>query len=149
MDKPTDIELYSDDFLRDILRSVKTIAVVGVSDKPSRASYAVFEFLLARSYHVIGVNPGLAGKTVHGAPVFESLTKVPESIDMVDIFRNSAAAGAVVDAALTIDPLPSVIWMQLGVRNDEAAARARARGVKVVMNRCPKIEYDRLRQDGA
>ncbi len=135
---------YSDAFLRDILSTVKTIAMVGASDKETRPSYRVFGFLLARGYHVIGVNPGLAGKSVHGAAFFKTLADVPEPIDMVDIFRNSAAAGGVVDEALALDPRPWVIWMQLGVRDDAAAARARALGVKVVMNRCPKIEYERL-----
>ncbi|MDQ6702718.1 MAG: CoA-binding protein, partial [Pseudomonadota bacterium] len=93
---------------------------------------------------VIGVNPGLAGKSVHGAAFFKTLADVPEPIDMVDIFRNSAAAGGVVDEALALNPRPWVIWMQLGVRDDAAAGRARAVGVKVVMNRCPKIEYERL-----
>jgi uncharacterized protein len=130
-------------FLRDILSTVKTIAMVGASDKETRPSYRVFGFLLARGYHVIGVKPGLAGKSVHGAAFFKTLADVPGPIDMVDIFRNPAAAGGVVDEALTLNPRPRVIWMQLGVR-DEAAAWARAVGVKVVMNRCPKIEYQRL-----
>jgi uncharacterized protein len=135
---------YSDAFLRDILLTVRTIAMVGASDKETRPSYGVFGFLLARGYHVIGVNPGLAGKSVHGAAFFKTLADVPEPIDMVDIFRNSAAAGGVVDEALALEPKPKVIWMQLGVRDDAAAARARALGVKVVVNRCPKIEYERL-----
>jgi predicted CoA-binding protein len=135
---------YSDTFLRDILLTVKTIAMVGASEKETRPSHVVFAYLLARGYHVIGVNPGLAGKSVHGAAFFKSLADVPGPIDMVDIFRNSAAAGGVVDEALALDPKPWVIWMQLDVRDDTAAARARALGVKVVMNRCPKIEYERL-----
>jgi predicted CoA-binding protein len=135
---------YSDTFLRDILLTVKTIAMVGASEKETRPSHVVFAYLLARGYHVIGVNPGLAGKSVHDAAFFKSLADVPGPIDMVDIFRNSAAAGGVVDEALALDPKPWVIWMQLDVRDDAAAARARALGVKVVMNRCPKIEYERL-----
>jgi predicted CoA-binding protein len=135
---------YSDTFLRDILLTVKTIAMVGASEKETRLSHVVFAYLLARGYHVIGVNPGLAGKSVHDAAFFKSLADVPGPIDMVDIFRNSAAAGGVVDEALALDPKPWVIWMQLDVRDDAAAARARALGVKVVMNRCPKIEYERL-----
>ena len=135
---------YSDAFLRDILAAVKTVAVVGASDKETRPSYRVFAYLLARGYHVIGVNPGLAGKSVHGAAFFKTLADVPRPIDMVDIFRNSTAAGGVVDEALALDPRPWVLWMQLGVRDDAAAARARALGVNVVMNRCPKIEYERL-----
>ena len=123
---------------------MKTIAIVGASDKERRPSYGVFAYLLARGYHVIGVNPGLAGKSVHGTVFFKTLADVPGPIDMVDIFRNAAAAGGVVDQALALEPKPKVIWMQLGVRDDSAAARARALGVKVVMNRCPKIEYERL-----
>jgi hypothetical protein len=135
---------YSDAFLRDILLTAKTIAMVGASDKETRPSYGVFAHLLARGYQVIGVNPNLAGKSVHGTAFFKTLADVPGPIDMVDIFRNSAAARGVVDEALALKPRPKVIWMQLGVRDDAAAARARAVGVKVVMNRCPKIEYERL-----
>jgi uncharacterized protein len=134
----------NDAFLRGILLSVKTIAIVGASDKETRPSYRVFGFLLARGYRVTGVNPGLAGKRVHGAAIVKSLANIPGPIDMVDIFRNSAAAGGAVDEALSLDPRPKVIWMQLGVRDDAAAARARALGVAVVMDRCPKIEYQRL-----
>lgn len=135
---------YSDVVLRDILAAVKTIAMVGASDKSTRPSHRVFGFLLARGYHVIGVNPGLAGKSIHGAAFYKTLADVPQAIDMVDIFRNPAAAGGVVDEALALNPRPWAIWMQLGVRDDAAAARAQALGVKVVMNRCPKIEYERL-----
>jgi uncharacterized protein len=133
-----------DAFLHDILSTVKTIAVVGASDKESRPSYGVFDFLLAQGYHVIGVNPALAGRQVHGAPFYKALADVPGSIDMVDIFRNSEAAGTAVDEALALDPKPKVIWMQLGVCNGAAAERAQALGVTVVMNRCPTIEYRRL-----
>jgi uncharacterized protein len=134
-----------DAFLRDILSRVKTIAMVGASDKETRPSYSVFAFLLAQGYRVVGVNPGLAGKTVHGTVFFNSLADIPEPVDMVDIFRNSAAAAAVVDEALALSPRPMVIWMQLGVCDDAAAKLARALGVDVVMDRCPKIEYQRLR----
>jgi len=134
----------TDTFLRGIFLTVKTIAMVGASDKETRPSYGVFSYLLARGYQVIGVNPSLAGKSVHGAAFFKTLADVPGPIDMVDIFRNSTAAGGVVDEALALDPRPWVIWMQLGIRDDAAAARARALGVEVVMNRCPKIEFERL-----
>jgi uncharacterized protein len=134
----------TDAFLREILLTVKTIAVVGASDKESRPSYGVFKFLLSRGYNVIGVNPNLEGRRVLGASFYKTLGDVPERIDMVDIFRNSEAAGEAADEALALNPKPKVIWMQLGVRNEEAAARARALGVKVVMNRCPAIEYKRL-----
>jgi len=137
-------DAYPDAFLRDILAAVKTIAVVGASNRKKRLSYGVFAYLLARGYQVIGVNPGLAGKSVHGTAFFKTLADVPGAIDMVDIFRNSAAAGGIVNETLALNPRPKVIWMQLGVRDDAAAARAQALGVKVVMDRCPKIEYERL-----
>jgi hypothetical protein len=143
MDMPLN-DTDADAFLRDILLTVKTIAMVGASDKETRPSFGVFAFLLAQGYHVIGVNPGLAGRRVHGTTFFKSLADIPEPIDMVDIFRNSAAAGAVVDEALALDPKPKVIWMQLGVQDDVAGARAQALGIKVVMNHCPKIEYQHL-----
>jgi predicted CoA-binding protein len=135
---------YPDDYIRGILRSVKTIAMVGSSANEVRPSFFVLKYLHQRGYRLFPINPGLAGKTIMGLPVYGRLADVPEPIDMVDIFRNSAAAGPVVDEALTLDPLPKVIWMQLTIRNDEAAAKAEARGIKVVMNRCPKIEFGRL-----
>jgi predicted CoA-binding protein len=134
---------YSDEYIRGILNSVKRIAMVGVSANPARPSYFVLKYLATRGYQMLPINPGLAGE-IHGIKVYGSLAEAPGPIDMVEIFRNSEAAGAVIDEALALDPLPKVIWMQLGVRNDAAAARAEARGVKVVMNRCPKIEYGRL-----
>ncbi len=123
---------------------MKTIAVVGLSANPLRPSRIVFEFLRERGYKVVGVNPGLAGKEIDGAPVYARLADIPIAIDMVDIFRNSEAAGQVVDDALALSPKPKVIWMQLDVRNDRAAQKARAEGLKVVMNRCPHIEIPRL-----
>ena len=139
-----DHDAYSDELIRAILHRVKTIAMVGASNNVARPSYFVFKYLLGRGYRMIGVNPGLAGGDILGAPVYARLADIPEAIDMVDIFRNSEAAGAIVDEALALSPLPSVIWMQLTVRNDAAAARAEAQGVQVIMNRCPKIEYGRL-----
>lgn len=135
---------YSDDYIRTILTDVRTIAVVGVSANSSRPSHTVFGYLQKAGYRMIGVNPGLAGKELLGAPVYASLADIPEPVDMVDIFRASDAAGAIVDEALQLESLPKAIWMQLTVRNDEAAARAEAAGVRVVMNRCPKIEHGRL-----
>jgi uncharacterized protein len=134
----------TDSFLRDILSGVRTIAVVGASEKEHRPSYSVFKFLLSHGYEVSGVNPNRAGRNLHGTVIYKSLAEVPGPIDMVDIFRNSQAAGNALDEALALDPRPKVIWMQLGVRNEEAAARARALGVKVVMDRCPAIEIRRL-----
>ncbi len=145
----TDNGDYSDDFLRGILRKVKTIAVVGASENPARPSYEVSAFLLSRGYRVTGVNPGLVGRTILGAPFVASLKDLPEPVDMIDVFRNSAAAAGVVDEVLALDWRPTVIWMQLGVRNSAAATLARAQGIAVVMDRCPKIEYGRLGLDRA
>jgi predicted CoA-binding protein len=124
---------YPDDYIRDILKGVKTIAMVGVSANMARPSYIAFKYLLGRGYRMIGVNPGLAGKTLLGAPIFAKLADIGEPIDMVDIFRNSEAAGPIIDEVLRLEPKPRAIWMQLTVRNDEAAARAEAQGVEVVM----------------
>lgn len=135
---------YSDALIQDILLRVKRIAMVGASGNPARPSWLVMKYLMSRGYEVIPVNPGLAGGDILGTRVYARLADVPGRIDMVDIFRNSAAAGAVVDEALALPLLPNVIWMQLTVRNDAAAARAEACGVTVIMNRCPKIEYGRL-----
>lgn len=139
-----DHDTYTDGYIRGILDEVKTIAMVGASAKPTRPSYLVLKYLIAKGYRVLPINPGLAGKEILGQTVYGSLAELPEPVDMVEIFRNSEAAGPITDEALALQPLPKVIWMQLSVRNDDAAARAQARGVKVVMNRCPKIEYGRL-----
>ena len=132
--------------LPDLLDTVRSIAVVGVSPNPARPSNQVFAFLISRGYACVGVNPGVAGSSIHGAPVFASLAEVDRPIDMVDIFRDPAAVGAIVEAALTLVPCPRVIWMQLGVVEDAAAARAEAAGLTVVMDRCPKIELSRRQQ---
>jgi predicted CoA-binding protein len=137
-------ESYPDGYIRGILNTVKSIAMVGVSPKDSRPSYFAFKYLLERGYHMIPVNPGHAGKKILRQKVFARLADIAEPIDMVDIFRASQHVLPVVEEALTLLRLPQVIWMQLGVRNDEAAAKAEAAGLKVVMNRCPKIEYGRL-----
>lgn len=125
------------------LSESKVIALVGASPNPDRPSNEVMAFLLARGYEVIPVNPGLGGKLIHGQPVYEKLADIPKPIDMVEIFRNSEAAGGVVDEALALPTLPRVIWMQLGVVNEEAAKRAEAQGLTVIMNRCPAIELSR------
>ena len=139
-----DHDHYSDATIRAILTSVKTIAIVGASPNPARPSYLVLKYLMSRGFKVVAVNPGQAGKAIVGAPVYASLADVPGPIDMIDIFRNSDAAASIVDEALALPTLPTYIWMQLGVRHDAAAARAEARGVTVIMNRCPKIEFGRL-----
>jgi hypothetical protein len=144
MGRPVNHDSYSNDFIRGILSSVKSIAMVGASANEVRPSFFVLKYLLDRGYHVHPINPGLAGKQILGRNVYGSLADVPEPIDMVDIFRNSEAAGAIVDEALALEPKPQVIWMQLTVRNDAAAVKAEAAGLKIVMDRCPKIELGRL-----
>lgn len=140
-----DHDHYPDAYLQGILESVRTIALVGASDRDTRPSYFVLKYLLGKGYRVIPINPSLAGGSILGQPVYADLADLAAAgvaVDMVDIFRNAAAAGPVTDAAIA---LPArVVWMQLGVRNDQAAARAEAAGLQVVMNRCPKIEYSRL-----
>jgi hypothetical protein len=135
---------YSDDYIRGILNTVKTIAMVGASEKENRPSYFAFKYLLERGYAVIPVNPGHAGTDMLGRRIYARLADIPEPVDMVDIFRAARYALPIVQEALALKPRPQAIWMQLGIRNDEAAALAEANGLKVVMNRCPKIEYGRL-----
>jgi predicted CoA-binding protein len=137
-----DHDAYSDDYLRSILREVRTIAMVGASPDWNRPSYFAMKYLQSKGFRVIPVNPRAAGQTILGEKAYASLGEIPDRVDMVDVFRNSAAAGPIVDAAIPLRP--KVIWMQLGVRNDDAARRAEAAGIRVVMNRCPKIEYGRL-----
>ena len=135
---------YDNTYIAGILNSVKTIAMVGASANDVRPSYFVLKYLLAKGFSVFPVNPGQAGKEILGRMTYASLADIPEPIDMVDIFRATTALPGIVDEVLRLDPLPKVIWMQLGVRHDEAAARAEAAGIEVVMNRCPKIEYGKL-----
>ncbi len=135
---------YSDNFLRAILRRTKTIAVVGVSANQVRPSYYVARYLGLKGFRVIPVNPGLAGQTLLGETVYADVADVPDDVDMVDIFRRSEAVPPIVGAALARWPNLQTVWMQIGVENADAAAMAEARGVDVVQNRCPKIEYQRL-----
>ena len=139
-----DHDNYSDTYIRGILNTVKTIAMVGVSANTSRPSYFAFKYLMERGYRMIPVNPGLAGQELLGQKVYGKLADIPLPVDMVDIFRASRYAPDIVREALALKPRPQVIWMQLGIRNDEAAELAEGNGLKVVMNRCPKIEYGRL-----
>ncbi len=127
--------------IRAILANTRRIAVVGASNKPERASYGVMAALLARGYEVTPVNPGLAGQAIHGRPVVASLADAG-TLDMIDVFRASDSVGPVVDEAIRLGA--RTIWMQLGVVNEAAAEAARAAGLKVVMDRCPKIEFARL-----
>ncbi len=140
----TEHDHYPDSLIRSILTSVKTIAMVGASDNPARPSYLVLKYLIERGFRVIPVNPGRAGTSFLGQTFVASLAEITEPVDMVDIFRAPDAAPGIVDQALAMKPLPKVIWMQLSVRNEEAAAKAEAAGLTVIMNRCPKIEYGRL-----
>ncbi len=142
------VDGLNDATIREILTGVQRIAVVGASPNPLRPSNDVLGVLINRGYETFPINPGHAGAHIGGRLVFARLADVPLPIDMVDVFRNSVAAGDVVDAALTLDPRPRVIWMQLGVINEPAAERARAKGVTVVMNRCPAIELRRLSVTG-
>jgi len=137
-------DAYPDSYIRGILNTMKTIAMVGASEKDNRPSYFAFKYLLERGYRMIPVNPGHAGETMLGQKVYARLSDIPEPIDMVDIFSASKYVLPIVQEALSLKTRPQVIWMQLGIRNDEAAALAEANGMKVVMNRCPKIEYGRL-----
>ena len=134
--------LTSDTEIKALLEEVRTIALVGASDRPDRPSYRVMQSLQAHGYRVIPVNPQITGEHIHGEFVFRELSQLGDQIDMVDIFRNSAAAGEAVDQAIAVGA--KSVWMQLGVINEEAAARAEAAGLKVVMNRCPAIEIPRL-----
>lgn len=138
---------YSDILIRSILSSVRSIALVGASAKEQRPSHTVMQFLLAKGYQVIPVNPGLAGKELLGQKVYAHLADIPVPIDMVDVFRNSFAVPDLVGEVLAVKPLPKVIWMQLGVRHEAAAVRAEAAGITVIMDRCPAIEYALLGMD--
>jgi uncharacterized protein len=137
-------DTYPDDYIRGILNGVKVIAMVGASPSEVRPSFFAFKYLLQRGYDMIPVNPGHVGKSLMGRPFVASLADIGRPLDMVDIFRSSQHIMPVVDEALKLQPLPKVIWMQLGARDDAAAEKAEAAGLKVVMNRCPKIEYGRL-----
>jgi len=134
--------LTSDSDLRTLLDETRTIALVGASDRPERPSYRVMRELQAHGYRVIPINPQITGQHLHGEFVFRELSQIGEAIDMVDIFRNAAAAGDAVDEAIAVGA--KSVWLQLGVVNEAAAARAEAAGLKVVMDRCPAIEIPRL-----
>jgi len=137
-------ETYSDAELRKVLGAVKTVAIVGISTNPARPSYFVGRYLGLKGYTVIPINPGHAGKTLFGKTIIDDLENDSQSVDMIDIFRKSEAVPEIVDQALEKFQNLKCIWMQIGVQHEAAAAKARARGVTVIMNRCPKIEYQRL-----
>ncbi|MEE2746532.1 MAG: CoA-binding protein [Pseudomonadota bacterium] len=142
MDKIT----YSDSYLSEILETVSTIAMVGVSPNIMRPSHFAMKYLKTKGYRIIPINPAIAGQQLMGEPVYASLHEVPHGFDMVDIFRNSLAAGKISNEAIELKQSKGikVIWMQLGVRNQKAETRATKAGLKVVMDRCPKIEFGRL-----
>ncbi len=137
-------DVYPDYYLTDILRSTKTIALVGASPNAERPSHRVMAFLLRKGYMVFPVNPGQAGKEIQGRTVYATLADIPEPIDMVDVFRAAEALPALVDEILALTIRPKFIWAQLAVRDDQAAAKAEENGIQVVMDRCPAIEYPRL-----
>jgi uncharacterized protein len=135
---------YDDNYIRGILNTVKSIAMVGASPVNVRPSYFAFKYLAQRGYDMIPINPGHVGKELLGKPFVGSLADIGRPVDMIDIFRNSSHIMPMVEEALKLPTPPKVIWMQLGARDDAAAAKAEAAGIKIVMNRCPKIEYGRL-----
>ncbi|MGB2932675.1 MAG: CoA-binding protein [Methyloceanibacter sp.] len=135
-------DTYSDAYIRGILSTCRIFAVVGASPTPSRPSYFVMKYLMAKGFHILPVNPAYAGSEIVGQKAYAALAEIGTPVDVVDIFRNSEAALQVTREAIDLDA--KVVWMQLGVRNDEAAKLAEDAGLKVVMNRCPKIEYGRL-----
>ncbi|HCP80122.1 MAG TPA: CoA-binding protein [Octadecabacter sp.] len=136
--------MYSDQMLKDVLKRAKVVAIVGVSANQIRPSYFVARYLKLKGYRIVPVNPGLAGQELFGETVYAKLADIPFDVDFVDIFRRSDAVPSIVDEALARWPKLQTIWMQLGVEHGEAAAVAQARGVTVIENRCPKIEYQRL-----
>ncbi|WP_309086577.1 CoA-binding protein [Chelativorans sp.] len=138
---------YDDSYISGILNSVRSVAIVGASANDVRPSFFVAKYLIDKGYRVFPINPGQAGREIAGAMTYASLVDLPESVDMVDIFRASSAVPGITDQILSMDPLPKVVWMQLTVRDDASAARLEEKGIKVVMNRCPKIEYGRLSRE--
>ena len=138
------IDGLQDSDIRDVFENTRVIALVGASNNPDRPSNYVGAFLQERGYRVIPVNPGLAGKEINGEKVYASLADIPETIDMVDVFRAAEHVPGVVDEALALEKKPAVIWMQMGIINVEAAETARASGLTVVMDRCPRVEMPRL-----
>jgi uncharacterized protein len=137
-------DAYETDYISGILKDTKTIALLGASPNPDRPSNRVMGFLLSKGYQVFPVNPGQAGKQILGQTVYAKLADVPQPVDLVDVFRAAEYLDGVVDEAIALDTKPKSIWGQLSVRDDKAAAKAEAAGIKVVMDRCPAIEYPRL-----
>ncbi|MAS03161.1 MAG: CoA-binding protein [Ahrensia sp.] len=142
-----DHDHYSDDYIRSILDAVKSVAIVGASANAARPSFFVMKYLLGKGFDVMPINPGHAGKEILGKTTYASLADLPGPVDMVDIFRASAAVPGITDQILAMETLPKVVWMQLTVRDDASAARLEDKGIQVVMDRCPKIEYGRLSRE--
>jgi len=136
--------MYSDSMIKSVLQRARVVAIVGVSANPVRPSYFVARYLKLKGFRVVPVNPGLAGQTLFGEQVYATLADIPFDVDMVDIFRRSDAVPAIVEDALARWPDLQTVWMQIGVEHADAALVAQARGVTVIQNRCPKIEYQRL-----
>ena len=141
-------DAMTDADIRDIFETTRVIALVGASNNPERPSNYVGAFLQQKGYRVIPVNPGLAGQEINGEKVYGALADIPEPVDMIDVFRAAEHVPGVVDEALAMEPKPKTIWMQLGIVNEEAAATARAAGLRVVQDRCPRIDMPRLGIDG-
>ena len=141
---PSSHDSYDEALIGDVLSEVKTIAVLGASANPVRPSFFVVKYMIDKGYDVWPVNPGQAGKPICGAMTYSGLPDLPATPDMIDIFRAPDAIPAITDEILTMAPLPKIVWTQLGIRHDESAARLEAAGIRVIMNRCPKIEYARL-----
>jgi len=139
-----DHDNYDRNLIRDVLKTTKNIAMVGASPNPARPSYGVMRFLLGKGYHVIPINPGHAGREIQGQKVYATLADIDEDVDMVEVFRAADKLSAVVDEVLAMKKPPKVIWGQLTVRDDAAAAKAELAGLTVIMDRCPAIEYPRL-----
>ncbi len=137
-------DAYEPAYISGILKDTKTIALLGASPNPERPSNRVIAFLLSKGYQVFPVNPGQAGKQILGQAVYAKLSDVPQPVDLIDVFRAAEYLDGVVDEAIALDIKPKVIWGQLSVRDDKAAAKAEAAGINVVMDRCPAIEYPRL-----
>ncbi|MEM7693662.1 MAG: CoA-binding protein [Pseudomonadota bacterium] len=137
-------DAYDDDLIGRVLRETRTVAMIGASANNVRPSYFVLKYLIAKGFVVYPINPGRAGGEIAGRPCYASIADVPEPIDLVDVFRAADAVPGVVEEVLALAPPPKVLWLQLGIRNDEAVAPAEAKGITVIQNRCPKIEYGRL-----
>lgn len=140
----SDHETYTDEHIRDVLQSVKSVAIVGASANTNRPSFFVAKYLVAKGYDIFPINPGQAGKEIAEAMTYASLADLPQPVDTVDIFRRTEALPGIVGEIMQMPELPKVVWMQLGIRDDAVAAALEMAGITVIQNRCPKIEYARL-----